>query len=176
MPIDDAQIEEVTESIWDSILGLKVTPAEPDRLSGGDDRFLTACVQITGEWAGAVTLDCPTAFARRAAQIMFESEPDEIELEDLEDALGELANMLGGNIKNLLPGSSQLSLPAVTEGRDYTVSVPGSEMVNHVGFKTEGYPITISVLKRATSSKGRRRAEADSAAGQAEDALETNGS
>ena len=176
MMIDDAQIEKVTESIWDSMLGLEVTPSEPETFSLGDDRLLTACVQITGEWAGAVTLACPTAFARRVAQIMFESEPGDIELVEVEDALGELANMLGGNIKSLLPGPSQLSLPAVTEGLDYTVRVPGSEMVNHVGFRTEGYPITISVLKRAVSLKAQRTAETKSAAGQDGVTPEANGS
>jgi chemotaxis protein CheX len=37
--------------------------------------------------------------------------------EDVADAVGELANMIGGNIKGLMPGPSVLTLPVVASGR-----------------------------------------------------------
>jgi hypothetical protein len=36
-----------------------------------------------------------------------------IDDEDIEDALGELANVVGGNVKAVLPGPSVLGLPEV---------------------------------------------------------------
>jgi len=43
--------------------------------------------------------------------------PDEAGPADVADAVGELVNMVGGNIKSLMPGPSVLSLPAVAAGR-----------------------------------------------------------
>jgi len=37
--------------------------------------------------------------------------------EDVADAVGELVNMIGGNVKSLMPGPSVLSLPVVAAGR-----------------------------------------------------------
>jgi chemotaxis protein CheX len=36
---------------------------------------------------------------------------------DVADAVGELVNMIGGNVKSLMPGPSALSLPVVAAGR-----------------------------------------------------------
>jgi chemotaxis protein CheX len=39
--------------------------------------------------------------------------PTVVDAEDVADALGELANVLGGNIKSVLPGESRLGLPQI---------------------------------------------------------------
>jgi hypothetical protein len=39
--------------------------------------------------------------------------PTVVDDEDVADALGELANVLGGNIKSVLPGESRLGLPQI---------------------------------------------------------------
>ena len=39
--------------------------------------------------------------------------PTVVDDEDVADALGELANVLGGNIKSVLPGPSALGLPQI---------------------------------------------------------------
>ena len=55
--------------------------------------------------------------------------------------------MTGGNIKTLLPGPSQLSLPAVVEGSDYRVIVPGSHVVTQLAFECQGEPVKVTLLK-----------------------------
>ena len=42
-----------------------------------------------------------------------EHSPEVLEHEDVVDAFGEIANVVGGNVKAALPGSSGLSLPDV---------------------------------------------------------------
>jgi len=151
MKIADKDITTVTESIWRSVLGLEVEPA--GEATGRDEgkRFLTGCVQITGSWEGAVTLDCSASLARRVAGIMFGVSPDKAESDEIQDALGEMTNMTGGNIKNLLPAPSLLSLPSVTEGIDYTVSVPGGRLLTQVAFECQGEPLRVSLLQRESA-------------------------
>jgi len=82
-------------------------------ISDGES-ILAGCVHISGEWEGAVTLDCPSELAKKVASIMFSLTEDELSSDLIQDALGELTNMTRGNLKSLLPEPCYLSLPAVT--------------------------------------------------------------
>jgi chemotaxis protein CheX len=69
----------------------------------------------------------------------------ELSPEEVADAVGELTNMVGGTVKNLLPAPSKLSLPSVTSGTSYTVHVPGASLVVQVDFAWAGEPLTVTV-------------------------------
>ena len=154
MQVAEKDICLLTESIWRSVLGLDVSRVEERPKSG--QRTLTGCVQITGTWEGAVTLDCSAALARRVAGIMFGVTPEAAASDEMKDALGEMTNMTGGNIKNLLPSPSLLSLPSVTEGLDYTVSVPGGRLIGQVAFDCLGEPLRVSLLERDDEGRSER--------------------
>jgi len=154
MQVAEKDICLLTESIWRSVLGLDVSRVEEKPKSG--QRTLTGCVQITGTWEGAVTLDCSAALARRVAGIMFGVTPEAAASDEMKDALGEMTNMTGGNIKNLLPSPSLLSLPSVTEGLDYTVSVPGGRLIGQVAFDCLGEPLRVSLLERDDEGRSER--------------------
>ncbi len=144
------EIVQIVTSIWMSILGLAVSP-DPGggaRLDAAPRTF-TGCVQLTGDYEGAALLRCGTSLARRLAAVMFEASPESLTLEEVQDALGELTNMVAGNVKPLLGGVSRLSLPSVVEGSDYTILVPGSEPVASVLFDCGGEPFEVTVVRRA---------------------------
>lgn len=105
---------------------------------------LTACVQINGEWQGAVLVQCSVAAASAITRMLLRTE--HVDPAEVRDALGELANMIGGNIKALLPGPSRLSLPAVVEGYDHHVSVPGTVELTTVPFLFAGDVIAVVLL------------------------------
>jgi chemotaxis protein CheX len=54
--------------------------------------------------------------------------PQEVN-DDVRDTMGELANMLGGNLKSVLPRGVVLSMPSVVEGSDYSLRVCGGHAV-----------------------------------------------
>ncbi len=95
-----------------------------------------------------VTLSIPETLARKTAALMFEVAPDEATDEDIEDAMGELANMTGGSFKSLLEGTCELGLPVVTIGVDYSVRFPGSVIDCETGFNCEGAPFKVTVHVR----------------------------
>lgn len=136
-----------TEAIWTSVLNLEVQKSDtglaPDQL----ENTLASCVHITGKWQGTVTLHCPVTLARRVAAIMFSHKEETTNIEEIQDALGELANMTGGNIKSLLPEPCYLSMPTVAV-TNFGLRVPGSELLAMVNFTCENKPFTISVLKK----------------------------
>ncbi|MCK4176679.1 chemotaxis protein CheX [Aciditerrimonas ferrireducens] len=92
-----------------------VGPSEPAK-----GPALTASVAISGAWNGLVSLQVTEPAARALAQAVFAV--PQVGFEDLADAVGELVNIVGGNLKGLLPAPTQLSLPTVATG---TISVPG---------------------------------------------------
>jgi chemotaxis protein CheX len=144
----------LSADVWSSILGLEAVPAGTAP-STDEERTLTGCVHITGgPWEGTVSLECPTALASAAAAAMFGMEPDELSREEIDDALGELANMTGGGVKALVPGPSTLSLPTVVEGLSYTVTVPGSDLVREVALACEGAHFVVRVYQRRGTGTG----------------------
>ena len=70
-------------------------------------------VRISGESQAEVAVWCGADFARRTASAMFGAEEADLTESDVRDAVGELANILGGTLKALLPGPSSLSCPVV---------------------------------------------------------------
>jgi len=151
MQFIEKEICEYTESIWQSILSLKAIPDSNSNGNSENDFALAGCIQITGAWEGTVTIDFPMSLAKQVASIMFSLSDDEVDNSLIQDALGELTNMTGGNIKSLLPEPCYLSLPAVafTESK---MRVPGSEMVTNVMFKCSGENFRVSLLKKVDKS------------------------
>ena len=133
-------IEEVTRQVWESVFELEATPMPVDESL----LTVTSSVQITGEWSGAVSVRMSAGLAERVATSMFETPADSLEEGDLEDAVGEMANMIGGNVKALLPGPSQLSLPTVVRG-GAEPSFPGTATVERISFDVSGQPFTVTV-------------------------------
>ena len=106
-------VQAVVEEVWSSFLG-----ADEPLLVGIPGELVTgwsAAVTITGAWEGMVSIELPTPVAEEVCRRMLGVE--ETHDEDVADAVGELVNMIGGNIKSLMPGPSVLSLPVVAAGR-----------------------------------------------------------
>jgi len=119
--ITEELVAEHLSAAWSSLVPNGAPPEEGTApLEAGPCRCLTATVAITGAWNGLVRLSLAEPAALALAREVFQSE--EISPEDLCDAVGELVNIVGGNLKGHLPAPTQLSLPTVAEG---TVVVPG---------------------------------------------------
>lgn len=158
--IDHDQIVEIAGSVWASLLGLTLREpdgSEPPTTHVGHST--TASVQISGSWNGSVILSCSTALASRAAAAMFQAGEDDLDDGEVADAFGELVNIIGGNLKCLLPEPSGLSLPTVSQGAAHVVTVPGAELVNHVELVCDGHHLSIAVWSRRD---GERHAPHDS--------------
>ena len=61
--------------------------------------------------------------------------------------------MIGGNIKALFSEPSSLSLPAMVEGKDYNLRVPGTCEVSRLIFNCEQWPFVVTLLQRESDLK-----------------------
>jgi chemotaxis protein CheX len=140
----DEQIAGITQDVWSSFVGTVIgSAAEEVALDAVD--VTVGCVAVTGDWKGCVLLACPKQLARTAASAMFDLPAEQLTGDEIADALGELTNMVAGNIKSLLPGPSRLSIPVVMVGASSTVRMPSAVLVNTVSLACEGLPLTVSI-------------------------------
>lgn len=82
---------------------------------------LFAWVDVTGPMSGRVLLSTEHATAVEVTRALLGLDPDEpVVHTDIIDALGEVANVVGGNVKSLGPDHSVLTLPEVAKERPDT--------------------------------------------------------
>jgi chemotaxis protein CheX len=145
--LDEASLLSAVESVWNDTLGLIVELALPTfgPRPGGN---LMGWVQLLGEFEGAVTVQTTDAFMRQAAASMFGCDATSITREEMLDALGELANMVGGTVKSLLPGPTMLSLPTVAEGDSSSLSFPHAGIICRVELTCFGDPVDVALVAR----------------------------
>ena len=142
----DVEIEDIVKTIWSTLVDV------PIECGGGpgptDGSTVTGVVNIEGAWHGAVLVRCPFPLATLVTQAMFQGDEDPT-LDEVRDALGELTNMVAGNVKGLLPQPSAMSLPTVAFGSQYEISVVGTRLVAEVSFTSETHPLVVSVVQRS---------------------------
>ena len=117
----------IAQDIWASFLDLPLEPVPADTVDVTAMRIVGGIVTVFDAWSGAVQLEVSRPFAEIAAKRMFASDGAVSDVE-VDDALGELTNMIGGNIKSLLPAPSsraRLASPA-TRSRMSAPSGPTS--------------------------------------------------
>ncbi len=142
------QITEIAQEVWQSFLSMDLLEhplgADAPPLTG---QTMTGCVHVSGEWNGSIFLQGELSLARGAAEAMFAADPGTLSDDEVSDALGELTNMVGGNIKSLLPAPSTLSVPSIAQGESYSVRVPGAGLIDRVALVCASGPLHISVWK-----------------------------
>jgi chemotaxis protein CheX len=146
MEMTDLDFAEVAEGVFTGMLGFELVRTHSDTLPDPAETKFIGTVHISGSWAGSVVVECPEVFGRLVAASMFDSEPSEVADDELVDVIGELANMLGGNVKALLEGESSLSLPTVVRGSDFAVVVPGTHLSRSLSYECEGHVFALRVL------------------------------
>jgi chemotaxis protein CheX len=148
MEMTDLDFAEVVEQVFTGMLGFELVRTHGESLPiPGAARYI-GTVHITGSWSGSVVVECPEVFGRVVAATMFESEPEVVTEDELVDVVGELANMLGGNVKALLEGDSVLSLPTVVRGCDFRVVVPGTHLARSLAYECERHVFELRVLAK----------------------------
>jgi chemotaxis protein CheX len=139
--IDEETVRSIAQEAWSALVGeCEFLVPLPGELPAD---AVSAWVEVVGPWTGAVVLTCGRSTAEQLSrELLKEHAPSVLDDEDIEDGLGELANVVGGNVKAVLPGPSVLGLPEIGtapqacadtvradllwRGQSLTISVQGS--------------------------------------------------
>jgi len=138
-------VQQTVETVWATLLGLEVqrrgAPCAPDAEPGW-----AGTVTISGAWEGEVRVHCSAELAYRAAAILFAVDRAAANVAQAEDALRELANVTGGNLMEVLPGPSQLSMPSVWDGTGTAPHAAGL-LLSRLYFDCQGEPLSVAVVR-----------------------------
>lgn len=136
----------VVEEVWTTFVGAE-EPLCPRHVPAGtplDQAVWSGAVSVTGAWHGAVTVELADRVAQTISRVMLDLDSTaELTDDDVADAVGELVNMIGGNVKSLMPGPSTLSLPAVAAGR--AVFASDAHEVARLDLLWTGEPVRVTV-------------------------------
>ena len=144
----DSHIEQIVQSIFATMLGMEAvridegTPTFPEELLG--------TIQIAGAKSMSVVLGVSEGVARAATAAMLQLPTQDVTNDDQRDVVAELTNMIGGNLKSLLPGPLYLSLPTVVAGRELGLEVPGAELIEDVTLQCESGALRVRLFSQLT--------------------------
>jgi chemotaxis protein CheX len=116
------KIVDATVEIFTGMVMMEISQdQEPTKELGPLKNSITGMVGLAGTHKGMLAVHFPNALALAITTSFLGMEVEEMN-EDVQDAIGEIANMLGGNVKTILSDKGkdiQLSLPSTISGEEY---------------------------------------------------------
>lgn len=123
-------IAEIAQTVFSTMAGLEFV--QVDAASCADHDSLLTSIHIAGDWTGSVVVSLSPGVAQQASAAMLGTSVSEVTESDQREVAAELTNMIGGNLKSLLPGPSYLSLPTTISGRDFEMHVRNAQQIDDV--------------------------------------------
>lgn len=142
----EAMIEQIAQSIFATMFNLEVVRV--DETESLDDDSLIATVHIAGEWTGCVLITLTPGVAMATTAQMLGLAITAITPVDEREVASELVNMIGGNLKSLLPAPSFLSLPTIVSGRDFGVLLHEAHQIDNLILECEAGRMQISLYEK----------------------------
>jgi len=122
---------------------------------------IAAIVGYAGEREGSVIFSCTTDLAAKLAGLMLMEEPLPQEDDAVDDAMGEIGNMIAGSIKSLVcvgKTEAQLTLPVVVRQGGYHLPHPSSyDRWRLTCTHADGLPFYVEMVSREPLAWGDER-------------------
>jgi chemotaxis protein CheX len=138
-------LELSAQEVFGLMLGDKLeSAAEPAAVESLD---VTSMVGLAGSMCGLLTLRCSSQCGALIATNMLGAETANARGQ-MEDAVGEVCNMVAGNFKNKLSGvgdSCKLSVPTVITGSNYNLCTLANDCTMEVNVLFHGKPVLITL-------------------------------
>ena len=133
------QIIDATTEIFSTMVIMEISADEPiSQLANPLYSIVTGMIGLAGTHKGILAIHVPYDVAKAITANFLGLEVDQIN-DDVKDAIGEMANMLGGSIKSALSKNGRdinLSLPSVISGAEYNFKCQVDGEVVIIPFKT----------------------------------------
>ena len=143
----EAPVAAIVHDVFDTMLNYPVDQPQEDYEARTE--IVTAAIFFAGSRQGAVILECTQARALYfAARLMNIPAPASMD-DDTRDSLGEIVNMIGGNLKSVLLPGVGLSMPSVLEGADHAYKICGANLKERISFRGPLGPLWLTLVQMA---------------------------
>ena len=143
--IQMGELAQIVEYVFRTMVSLEVSETDQPWIPDGDR--LTASIHLAGDWKGALALECGRKQACAFAARFLSMNPPEMVDDLVRDVLGELANMIGGNLKCVLAGGLKISIPSVVDGADLNLRVCRAGIRERLVFESVEGVFSVAVLR-----------------------------
>ncbi len=140
-PLLELSVQEVFGLMLGECLDATPEPAPENSLD------VTSMVGLAGSLCGLLTLRCSSKSAALMATKMLGADGAGA-TSQMEDAVGEVCNMVAGNFKNKISGigdGCKLSVPTVITGSNYSLCTLANDYTMEINLLFHGSPILISL-------------------------------
>lgn len=137
-------LEDLVATTWSTFIGTRLVRV--DALHPGD-AVVCASIAVSGPASATVLFFMDTALSRSCTSSVLHVLPGEIVDEEIHDVVGELVNIIGGNLKGMVGEHDEvwtLSLPVVSNAMQHA---PGSRLVAEASFLTTGGTLGCHILE-----------------------------
>lgn len=135
-----AQVSESVIDVFDTMLSAHLEPTDTIPSESLEDLRNAGSVSFAGDATGMVSIHVGDNFTRELAAEMLGMEVDELEGdEEIKDMLGELGNIVGGNLKSAFTDAGlacALSTPSFTSGTDFKIESLNMEKYERFAFRS----------------------------------------
>jgi chemotaxis protein CheX len=122
---------DVTVNTFKEIVGVdNISPRHPHFLDP-DKEFewdISAVIGLSGMVRGAVIVSMKVDLAIKLTELLTETKHKEIDA-DVVDAIGEINNIIAGNIKPRIPNGEKIviSIPTIIKGKEHSIAWPSKQ-------------------------------------------------
>ena len=143
---------EVTVNTFKEFVGIDVSPRHPHFLDP-EKTFewdISAVIGLSGVVKGAVIVSMKTELAIKLTDILAGEGHNSIDA-DVVDAIGEINNIIAGNIKPKVPNGDRIviSIPTIIKGKEHSIAWPSKQTrilcIPHKAFDNDIFHLMVAI-------------------------------
>ena len=143
---------EVTVSTFKEFIGVDVSPRHPHFLDPekGFEWDISAVIGLSGVVKGAVIVSMKSELAIKLTDLLAGEGHTEIDA-DVVDAIGEINNIIAGNIKPKVPNGDRIviSIPTIIKGKEHSIAWPSRQTrilcIPHKAFDDDIFHLMVAI-------------------------------
>jgi len=145
----DSPISGALSNIFDTMLDIEIERCEAQLDNRSNQSWLVGSISLSGVVLGRINFHISETFSRIITAAMLDIETEDIEdLAAVKDCVGEVCNMISGNLKSALNDAGMpclLSPPSFTSGCDFEMDLLNLQRVERFGFYHQDHDILVEV-------------------------------
>ena len=142
---------EVTANTFLKFVGVDVTPRHPHFLdpNKGFDWNISAVIGLSGIVKGAIIISMEKELAVKLTNLLTDKDHTDIDM-DVVDAIGEICNIIAGNIKPKVPNGDKIiiSIPTIIKGKEHSMAWPKQTRIlciPHKAFENDIFNLIVAI-------------------------------
>jgi chemotaxis protein CheX len=143
-------LKSAAESVFTTMLSYALEFALPVENFFNGEKHIAGAVGFTGTYSAIIYLYSSTSFARHMTSSLLGMPEEEIQEDEMvNDAIGELTNMVAGHIKSKLNNQGKdcvMTIPTVVRGHDFRIEPVSGVHRQSVFFTCSGGRVLVEAL------------------------------